>query len=727
MKGIFFGPPNVGKTIVSRRLTGRFRNLASEPDTFISESTGIDNPVEVHLYHDTQRSTMLIHKGWSTLHRLQDQLETLIHLITNRDDSKTVTSDKKDTSNDIPYLDEANPPISPNTVNPMETEDFSKLEKYKDILPPHQKILQSIVKDMKEITLFQIIDCGGQPEFFEILPLLLQGPCLALIFISLAQSLDRPFEVSFRDRESKSSCYTSSFSQLQMVQMLLAAIESLNCADINHNSQSAASIIGTYYDQESGKANLEKYEHAIEQSLKQSSFYEQDLLKRTYKGSFIFPVDNVNGDESEMTLLRGAIEDIIMNSYEFPSESLPTSWGIYHLCLRHKFESQGICSLEEAVEVASHCGIMEEDVKKVLKYFRYRFGTILHYSEVKGLESSVIINPNIIFRPITKLVAESFGINNPQTPTIAERVRSTGEIPFTFLENVLCSDCPGRQSVSLQQIISLLKHFHIISEVTEKKCIFMSCLLSPYPLKEPKEILGRSPASLLICFSCKYVPVSLFHVLVAKLLVDERFQLDEKRYKNCIGFIYDESVQVQLIAWNKFLEIRVNNNLQDSKTLIELKATILSNIQSTVNEVNHMKSTCTDLGFYCPKSFEGTNPKLHHALLGKRQQSLICENCEEGTKILVGKLEEKHKLWLEVSYCTYNALCMLTHSDLTLIWQNIKDVDCKDTTCKFSFSLSIKSQNLKYYVPYRALFSRASYFANFAIAPLFAKLGFANQ
>ena len=167
MKGIFFGPPNVGKTIVSLRLTERFRNLASEPDTF-SESTGIDNPVEVHLYHDTLNSTMLIHKNWSTLDRLQDQLVTLIHLIvTSIDDSETVTSDKKGTSKDIPYLDEANP----NTVDPMETEDmmldFLKLEMYKDILPSHQKIIQSLMnKKMKEITLFQIIDCGGQPEFF---------------------------------------------------------------------------------------------------------------------------------------------------------------------------------------------------------------------------------------------------------------------------------------------------------------------------------------------------------------------------------------------------------------------------------------------------------------------------------------------------------------------------------------------------------------------------------
>ena len=461
--------------------------------------------------------------------------------------------------------------------------------------------------------------------------------------------------MSFRDRESKSSCYTSLFSQLQMVQMLLAAIDSLNCTDINHNSQSAASIIGTYYDQESAKANLEKYEHAIEQSLKRLSFYEQDLVKRTYKGSLIFPVDNVNGDESEMTLLREALEDIIM---DFPSEPLPTSWGIYHLCLRHKFESQGICSLKEAVEVASHCGIMEEDVKKVLKYFRYRFGTILHYSEVEDLESLVIINPNIIFRPITKLVAEAFGINNPRTPQTAERVRSTGEIPFISLEK-FCSDCPGRQNVSLKQIVSLLKHFHIISEVTEKKCIFMSCLLSPYPLKEKSQkILARNAAPLLIYFSCDHVPVSLFHVLVAKLLVDKRFELNKKRYKNCIGFVYDQRVQVKLISWILFLEVRVKNNPRfvSNRLLIELKDTILLNIQSTINEVKHMKSTCTNLCFYCPKSFEDTKRKLHHALLDERQQLLVCKSCKEGKNTLV-ELHGGHKLWLKVSYCTYNALC----------------------------------------------------------------------
>ena len=62
---------------------------------------------------------------------------------------------------------------------------------------------------------------------------------------------------------------------------------------------------------------------------------------------------------------------------------------------------------------------------------------------------------------------------------------------------------------------------------------------------------------------------------------------------------------------------------------------------------NHMRSTCTELGFYCPKSFEGTNRKLHHALLDERQQSLVCKSCREGKNTLV-ELEEKHIFWLKV-------------------------------------------------------------------------------
>ena len=90
-----------------------------------------------------------------------------------------------------------------------------------------------ILKSVKDATLFHVIDTGGQPEFFEILSLLRHGPCFSLIFLNLALSLKEPFQVTYHDTPIVHSLveYCSTYTQLDMVHMLLAPIHSLNCGN----------------------------------------------------------------------------------------------------------------------------------------------------------------------------------------------------------------------------------------------------------------------------------------------------------------------------------------------------------------------------------------------------------------------------------------------------------------------------------------------------------------
>ena len=62
-------------------------------------------------------------------------------------------------------------------------------------------------------TLLHIVDIGGQPDFHEILPLLLHGHALNLIVLNMTQDLDSPYTVVYRD--DSGSCpiqYKSEFT-----------------------------------------------------------------------------------------------------------------------------------------------------------------------------------------------------------------------------------------------------------------------------------------------------------------------------------------------------------------------------------------------------------------------------------------------------------------------------------------------------------------------------------
>ena len=51
-------------------------------------------------------------------------------------------------------------------------------------------------------TMMYITDAGGQPEFFDIIPLVVRGPSLCLVFLNLALSLTESFEVTYRHEQS---------------------------------------------------------------------------------------------------------------------------------------------------------------------------------------------------------------------------------------------------------------------------------------------------------------------------------------------------------------------------------------------------------------------------------------------------------------------------------------------------------------------------------------------
>ena len=63
---------------------------------------------------------------------------------------------------------------------------------------PHN-ILQDILKE----TLIYLIDSGGQPQFQELLPILVSGPSVFLLTFSLAVPLDAVYEVHFTDKDGK--------------------------------------------------------------------------------------------------------------------------------------------------------------------------------------------------------------------------------------------------------------------------------------------------------------------------------------------------------------------------------------------------------------------------------------------------------------------------------------------------------------------------------------------
>ena len=482
VKVIVLGGPGVGKTTTLKRLFGKMTNLTTDPGP--SLSTGIDPAKMVHLRHilnyedAAEISDILLAEDtdWTPL-TIQEQAKVLVHCLKTSPTSSDPPKDENASSDlsQMSDLVETSQPPSQTTTDSGSVEDSSSpshfdMEQFNRAVGKlfaeanYEEIRKKLQPMLDTTTMLHIIDTGGQPEIFEILPLILRGSSLCLIFLSLVQELDKYHEVKFQSKHDARIKYISSYKPLEMIQQVLASLESATekstqPEENKYKRRAAAGIIATHLDmvddndasseeKPSVATHLEKVktksesvkhiENEIKTTLKSTSFYRDDLLRYFYYGSaqqphLIFPLDNQNGDKEEINSLRKELTQMIDKTFD--SEPLPTSWGIFHLVLRSNAKN-GFCSLNEAITRAKYCGIHDEEkVPRILEFFHDRFGTIFYFGDVESLKDLVFCDLNLVFHPITKLVAESFGANASK-PNAAERIRATGEIEWEFFKYI---------------------------------------------------------------------------------------------------------------------------------------------------------------------------------------------------------------------------------------------------------------------------------------------------
>ena len=70
------------------------------------------------------------------------------------------------------------------------------------------------------------MDTGGQPEFREILPIVLPGPALHMILFNLAFDLNEPIPVRFCQQDGTNAMisYESTYTGIQMIYQLLSSL-----------------------------------------------------------------------------------------------------------------------------------------------------------------------------------------------------------------------------------------------------------------------------------------------------------------------------------------------------------------------------------------------------------------------------------------------------------------------------------------------------------------------
>ena len=664
-----FGAPGVGKTSSMKRLTNEIENLKGMPSL---PSTGIEPPITVPLYGTTQQLPVLIADQEWNPQDLDSQLQTILQCIITTDDGTPLpglTADPPATSQT------SSAPIKPasatqpnhstahsNPYSPVSSQgmilkpEASCSPTTTDLkLPPDKKIdpryirnlikqkswmkMSNILKEFEDVTLLNIVDTGGQPEYQDILPVILGGSGLSLLFFNLTQDPEKAYPVVYRHAEegTQSREYQSKISILQMLFQVLATLTNTS------SEQHAAILVGTHWDQLMVQNELDSFEKKVQNALKETEFHKKDVIKSFQafgEERIVFPLDNMTGSQAEIKQLQRIINEV---TEYFQCKLLPTSWLLFHLALRYQYEKKpGYCTMEQCKLLASRCGIHEKDVPRILSYFHKNFGTILFFPDVPCLREVVICNPSIIFTAINSLVAESF-TNNRLNPQTSSNTRKTGEIAKLILDRICTSADMAGGTLSTCHIIELLKYHHIITEIqstdhSQGKALFMPCLLHYCDEQETLEKLHElNPAPLFIHFSHGYIPNGFFTGYIVGLA--EEWMLEVKRYKNRVSFIIDKALVAKCTLTLHYNHIQVQVQAQESnKVCICIRQTLLSVIDAMRRKFAYLEGIKPQLHLLCPASIDS---KCFATCLDQESpERMHCVACNSRHDLL-----PKHKIW----------------------------------------------------------------------------------
>ena len=540
------------------------------------------------------------------------------------------------------------------------------------------------LRAIEDMTTLHMMDCGGHPECHEILPLLLEGRALSLIFLNLTHDLDKTYQVVFRGKEGSSSIeYESVFTAREVLQRILCSISSLQSGVHEEkpaalgvhkekpgvHEKPAALLVGSYLDKTHREAVL-TLDRSVQKAMK--SFIDDDILfpANVQEGKYIATLNNMSEDQGDIQELRKVILTIIET--RFPPQPLPTAWLMLHLLLRTKYEKEpGWCTVEECVKVAMACGIKKEELLGeggILRYIHKHYGTLLYYPKVPGLCDRVVCDPNIILHPFTRTFVHSFACNRGYVQT-AKSIRATGEIPHDLMETICARK--STDPIPTPEIVALLKNRYIVYENvrTQKgsRKYFMPCLLKPNAsvvkeASDPTTLSSLNPAPLLLVpYSTGFVPLGLFPALVVKM--SHTWDLKEgDRFRNRIQFkIRPEGKPASTVEFRQhpsYLELRLLRmsskqapQAMDLSILICCRRQLWDALRQVSSEYPHMKDVVWRFGFYCPGGLQcGGQPHFAVCMANEEVVPVDMACCHEPCCIEEDfLLEDKHNSWFKVS------------------------------------------------------------------------------
>ena len=378
-----------------------------------------------------------------------------------------------------------------------------------------------------------LTNTGGQTEFQELLPLLVCGPSAFFITFPLNQNLHDHYTVYYQFKDSRQKSYRSTTTLIDEILQTLATIVALVCTGFRTSVRLKPKIffIGTHKDQlpQSRLSEIiKKIDEQLQKALNMPTFlFDQGLLEFEFaegREQLIFTVNNLSKDDADFQKIRLALQQAVERCDEFTIRC-PSTWLIFSLILRAKHKASQVLSYNDCFTIAQRCGISDRaELNDALFFIHTRLGLVRYFC-VKELNKLVVIDPQILFDTITKLIVNTFVNDHAKVSEIAE-FEEKGMFSMEVIERISKKN-EFECQLPLKWLLELLTHLRIAADFMKegKKYYFFPCVLCRAPVPQPTLSLSHSiehePPPLLIAFESGFCPRGIPGAIIKYLMTNE--------------------------------------------------------------------------------------------------------------------------------------------------------------------------------------------------------------
>ena len=484
------------------------------------------------------------------------------------------------------------------------------------------KLMDHISTSVSPLTFFrliQIVDCGGQSQFHEIIPIFLRSLSHYIFVCRLCDDLDmHPILEFFANGKRFGSPFICSQSLAQLLQHCVRSIHShrpsqqpyidaqqpsidskrpsIDCQQPPTSIDpdlSKIMVVGTHLDRiKESNETLDEKNGKILKILAPLAT-EQVIYHNLAENMVVFPINAKNPGKSEEALVK-QIREVLFSDESMKPAEIPSSWFAFEILLEEmaKAHQRGVLSKDECITAAIEKLHFEEAAVEAALQYLEQLSVLFYFPEI--LPEVVFADPQVIIDKVSELVfksAETEGLSKSRALSGEWKdFHEWGLVTVKFLSKEFTSHyVPGLFEVD--DHVKLFKKLLIFATFSSTQ-LFVPSLLRNMSNEEVDKHRVSSIPSLVLLFPGGGPRHGIFCALLCWLassdndcpspwLISTNANKSPKcLYRNCVHFKYPKSgAVITLIDTYSHFEVHVNIS---SKRVDDLCPRILPKVRSAI-------------------------------------------------------------------------------------------------------------------------------------------------